>query len=55
MVDEEYDRKRLDQFLSSVYPEYSRSYFQKLIRMVMFLRMVKILKNLLIKSEKDRR
>ncbi|ACO04000.1 MULTISPECIES: RluA family pseudouridine synthase [Persephonella] len=32
MVDEEYDRKRLDQFLSSVYPEYSRSYFQKLIK-----------------------
>ncbi|WP_457622042.1 RluA family pseudouridine synthase [Persephonella sp.] len=31
-VDNEYDKKRLDQFLSSVYPEYSRSYFQKLIR-----------------------
>jgi len=31
-VGEEYDKKRLDQFLSSVYPEYSRSYYQKLIK-----------------------
>lgn len=31
-VDKEYENKRLDQFLVSVYPEFSRSYYQKLIK-----------------------
>jgi 23S rRNA pseudouridine1911/1915/1917 synthase len=31
-VEEEFNGKRVDQFLSSVYPEYSRSYYQKLIK-----------------------
>ncbi len=31
-VEEEFKGKRIDQFLSSVYPEYSRSYYQKLIK-----------------------
>lgn len=31
-VDKEFEGKRLDQFLASVYPEYSRSYYQKLIK-----------------------
>ena len=31
-VDKDYSGKRLDVFLSSVYPEFSRSYFQKLIK-----------------------
>ena len=31
-VEEEFNGKRIDQFLSSVYPEYSRSYYQKLIK-----------------------
>ncbi len=31
-VDEEFKGKRIDQFLQSVYPEYSRNYYQKLIK-----------------------
>ncbi len=31
-VEEEFEGKRIDQFLASVYPEFSRSYFQKLIK-----------------------
>ncbi len=31
-VEEEFNGKRIDQFLSNVYPEYSRSYYQKLIK-----------------------
>jgi 23S rRNA pseudouridine1911/1915/1917 synthase len=31
-VDKEFEGKRLDQFLTTVYPEYSRSYYQKLIK-----------------------
>jgi len=31
-VEKEYESKRLDQFLSLVYPEFSRSYYQKLIK-----------------------
>ena len=31
-VDSQYKNKRLDQFLASVYPEFSRSYYQKLIK-----------------------
>jgi len=31
-VSDEFNGKRLDQFLTSVYPEYSRSYYQKLIK-----------------------
>jgi 23S rRNA pseudouridine1911/1915/1917 synthase len=31
-VEKEYENKRLDQFLSLVYPEFSRSYYQKLIK-----------------------
>ena len=32
VVDEEFKGKRVDQFLQSVYPEYSRNYYQKLIK-----------------------
>ncbi len=31
-VDDQFANKRLDQFLADVYPEYSRSYYQKLIK-----------------------
>jgi len=31
-VKEDFNKKRLDQFLASVYPEYSRSYYQHLIK-----------------------
>ena len=32
VVDDEFNGKRVDQFLQSVYPEYSRNYYQKLIK-----------------------
>jgi 23S rRNA pseudouridine1911/1915/1917 synthase len=31
-VEKEFEKKRLDQFLASAYPEYSRSYYQQLIK-----------------------
>jgi 23S rRNA pseudouridine1911/1915/1917 synthase len=31
-VDKEFEGKRLDQFLATIYPEYSRSYYQQLIK-----------------------
>lgn len=35
-VTDEYEEERLDKFLAAIYPEQSRSFFQKLIRMVWY-------------------
>ncbi len=52
-VEEEFNGKRIDQFLSSVYPEYSRSYYQKLIKDGFVLKDEKEIKKPSAKVKKD--